>query len=222
VTLAAGVALAAGYFAWFRDSSIVAVTDVKVEGVSSADRDRIVGALTQAGKSMTTLHVRSDELAHAAASFPTVASVSASANFPHGLVIRVVERQPALVATSDDRQTAVAADGSLLPGLPVDDRLPEIAVDSVPEAGRLGGDALAEALAVGPAPAPLRPLITTVSLSDDYGVVATMRGGIELRLGTGRDAAAKWAAAAAILADPKLESASYVDVRVPQRPAVGP
>ena len=31
-------ALAIAYFAWFRDSSFVAVENVKVEGVSSTDR----------------------------------------------------------------------------------------------------------------------------------------------------------------------------------------
>ena len=53
------------------------------------------------------------------------------------------------------------------------------------------------------------------------GVTATMHGGIELRFGTAGAARAKWAAAAAILADRRLETLAYVDVRVPQRPAVG-
>ena len=49
-----------------------------------------------------------------------------------------------------------------------------------------------------------------------------MRGGIELRFGTRDRVRPKWAAVAAILADPQLTSlALYIDVRVPDRPAVG-
>ena len=48
-----------------------------------------------------------------------------------------------------------------------------------------------------------------------------MRGGIPIRFGTSELAARKWAAAAAVLADPKTETLTYVDVRVPERPALG-
>jgi hypothetical protein len=116
---------------------------------------------------------------------------------------------------------AVAADGLVLPGAKVKDRLPELPIDELPTSGSLSGEPLTEALAVGAAPAPLLPLIATASLSNDYGVVLTMRGGIELRFGTGDGADQKWAAVAAILADRHLTSLSYIDVRVPDRPAVG-
>jgi len=70
-------------------------------------------------------------------------------------------------------------------------------------------------------PEPLRPLIEDISYSEDYGVVMTMKGGIPIRFGPGARAEAKWAAAAAVLADPKLDALGYVDVRVPERPAAG-
>ena len=215
-------ALALAYFGWFRDSSLVAVHDVQVEGVNSADRQRIVAELTDAARGMTTLHVRTDRLQDAVRGFPEVASVSADASFPHGITIQVIERQPTLIVRAGDRQTPVAADGSLLPGARVADReLPKLRVDELPASGRLTGDPLREALAVGAAPAPLRPLIAGASVSGDYGVVVTMQGGIALRFGTRARVGQKWKAVAAILADPHLESVSYVDVRVPDRPAVG-
>ena len=146
------------YFGWFRDSSLVAVRDVEVEGVSSADSEQIVAELTDAAKGMTTLHVQTDGLADAVREFPSVASVSADASFPHGLTIEVVEHQPRLIARAGDRQVPVAADGSLLPGVRVgDEELPELPVDELPDSGRLSGDPLSEALAIGAAPAPLRP-----------------------------------------------------------------
>jgi hypothetical protein len=114
----------------------------------------------------------------------------------------------------------VAGDGWLLPGVESKD-LPRVAVDALPGSGRLGGDALSEARAVGAAPEALRPLIAGVGFSGDYGIVLTMRGGIELRFGGGGSLDRKWATVAAIIADPELTSLSYVDVRVPERPAVG-
>jgi cell division protein FtsQ len=214
--------LALTYFGWFRDSSLVAVRNVKVEGVSSsADHDRIVAALTDSARGMTTLHVQTDRLESAVRQFPTVASLTADTSLPHGITIQVIERQPKLIVRAGDRQMAVAGDGSVLPAVRVKERLPELRIDQLPSSGRLSGDPLAEALAIGAAPAPLLPLIASASASNDYGIVVTLRGGIELRFGTGDRADQKWAAVAAILADRHLTSLSYVDVRVPDRPAVG-
>jgi cell division protein FtsQ len=199
----------------------VAVRDVKVEGVTSSDRARIVAALTRTAEGMTTLHVQTDRLESAVRSFPTVASVTADSSFPHGLEIRVTERDPAVIVSDGDHQVAVAGDGSLLQGVDASGELPRLRLDSLPASGRLSGAPLAEASVVGAAPAPLRSLIAGVTSLHDYGVVVTMRGGIELRFGTPDRLDGKWAAAAAILADPSLTSASYVDVREPERPAVG-
>ena len=51
--------------------------------------------------------------------------------------------------------------------------------------------------------------------------VASLTGGIDLRFGTESQARAKWAAAAAVLADPEVTSLGYVDLQVPSRPAIG-
>lgn len=217
------MALAAAYLGWFRDSSFVAVEHVTVEGVSGSDQGRIVGALTASAERMTTLHLREDQLTAAVASFPTVASVSADPDFPHGLVIEVTERPPALIAEAGGKQVLVAADGTVLPGVEAADeeRLPRLALGELPASGLLEGEALEQALIIGAAPGPLAPLIEGVEHDDKYGVVIEMKGGIPIRFGTEGGAKAKWAAAAAILADPELTSASYLDVRVPSRPAAG-
>jgi len=219
VVLAAALAIA--YFAWLRDSSLVAIRDVRVEGVTSSDRGRIVAALTRAARQMTTLHLATDRLESAVRDMPTVVSVSADPSFPHGLTIHVAERLPVLIATDGDRSVPVAADGSLLGGVDAGGDLPKLGVDALPASGRLSGRALAEALVIGAAPAPLRPLIDTAGVSGPYGVVVTMSGGIQLRFGAAHNRQTKWAAAAAVLSDPALDTLTYVDVRVPQRPAVG-
>ena len=215
-------ALAIAYFAWFRHCSWVAVQDVKVEGVRSADREEITAALTKAAGGMTTLDVDASTLASAVSGFPVVASVSADASFPHGLTVRVTERRPVLLASDGDRQLAVAPDGSLLPDLNTGGMsLPTLHVDELPQAGRLGGQALEDTHVIAAAPRPLRPLIEGVANTSDYGIVVALRGGIDLRFGAASKARAKWAAAAAVLADPKVTSLGYVDLQVPSRPAIG-
>lgn len=218
-----GAALAAGYFLYLRDSSLVAVTDVKVAGVRSGETERIMAALTQAGEEMTTLHVETDRLEAAVAEFPTVESVRADASFPHGLRIEVTERPPAIVAQAGGREMPIAADGTLLAGVATSEELdlPVLQLQQLPESRKLEGEPLEQALAAGAAPEELRPLIEDVEYTKDYGVVVTVEGGIPIRFGPGARAEAKWAAAAAVLADPKLDSLSYVDVRVPERPAAG-
>ena len=222
VLLIIAVALAIAYFTWFRHSSFVAVQNVKVEGVTTPDRDRITAALTNAADGMTTLDVDAGRLASAVSGFPTVASVSADPSFPHGLTVHVTEQAPRLIATDGQRQVAVAADGSLLLGVDANESsLPLIHVDSLPSGDRLGGEPLAEARVLAAAPAPLRPLVEGASTTRDYGIVVTLRRGIGLRFGPASKPQSKWAAAAAVLADPKVTSLDYVDVRVPARPAIG-
>ena len=48
-----------------------------------------------------------------------------------------------------------------------------------------------------------------------------LREGPELFFGDARHLRAKWTAAVRILADPKAAGASYIDVRLPGRPAAG-
>lgn len=214
--------LSAGYVFWLRDSSLVAVTDVDVVGVTSGDTKQIVGELTRTGESMTTLHMQPEKIERAAAGFATIESVTVDPNFPHGLRIEVDERPPALVVSAAGRQVPVAGDGTVLAGVSVpEDELPVLEVSEIPTGGSLGGDPLEQALVAGAVPEPLRPLIEKVDMTTDYGVEITLRGEIPVRFGTGVRAEEKWGAAAAVLADPELEALTYVDVRIPERPAAG-
>ena len=224
VVAALALVLVGGYFAWLRNSSLVAVTEVEVGGLSSPDAPQIEEALTKAAADMTTLNVDQARLEKAVAGFPTVVSVSADPDLLHGLAITVNERPPALIAKAKDAEVPVSADGTLLTGLDLGEAaegFPVLPVDQLPGSGKLEGEALAQAMVLGGAPAPLRPLIEGIAIEGERGVEVTMRGDIPIRFGTSENAAAKWAAAAAVLSDPKLETLTYVDVRVPQRPAVG-
>ncbi|HSJ18817.1 MAG TPA: FtsQ-type POTRA domain-containing protein [Solirubrobacterales bacterium] len=221
LSVVAGIA-AVGYMLWLRDSSIVAVRDVSVTGVSSGDGREVRAALTDAARGMTTLHVRDDELRAAAAAFPTVESVSVDARFPNGLAIEVREREPVGVLEADGRDIPVAGDGTLLPGISTSGLdLPAIEASRVdPSADRVGEKALDEVRMLGAVPDPLRPLVERASV-DERGGVVELSNGIVLVFGDASELEAKWASAARILADRELGGLSYIDLRAPDRPAVG-
>jgi hypothetical protein len=73
----------------------------------------------------------------------------------------------------------------------------------------------------GGAPAVLRSRIANVTHRSNDGYVAELRDGPQLIFGPATRLRAKWAAAARVLADLEARGASYVDLRIPDRPAVG-
>jgi cell division protein FtsQ len=132
-----------------------------------------------------------------------------------------VPRATATIGTGSDA-VAVGPDGQVLAWLPLpeDSLLPYLPLGSVPEGGRLAGPVLEQARVLGAAPAALRPYIES-SYYGESGVDVKLRSGIELRFGDASRAAAKWKAAAAVLADPSITALDYVDLHAPRRPAVG-
>jgi cell division protein FtsQ len=216
--LAACLVLAAGFQFWLRDSPLVAVEDVKVTGLTTKDAARVRAALTSAAHTMTTLHVDQAGLERAIAAYPVVRTLEVEADFPHGLEIHVVEHRPAALVGG----LPVAGDGTVLRGLPVEGRLPEIDAR-----GKLDGDRLSDPAALhaaqvaGGAPAPLRGRLERIDVRAEEGIVVEIRDGPELIFGKARHVRAKWIAAVRILADPKAAGASYIDVRLPGRPAAG-
>lgn len=214
--------LAATYQLWFRNSSFVAVEKVTIEGVHGPEQEAVEAALSQAAGDMTTLNVDDEALEAAVAGFPTVVGVDGDADFPHDLALLVRERPPVLLATAGGESLPVAGDGTVLPGVDVSDlKIPSIGVDELPAQGRLSGDALQIARVMGPAPKALLELVEEISVGGEEGVQVTLRGGVPVWFGGSDDAAAKWDATAAILADPQIDTLTYVDVRVARRPSIG-
>jgi cell division protein FtsQ len=216
------VPLLAGGWMWLRHSSLVAVRGVQVTGVHGSNAHEIEAALTDAARHMSTLDVHTGALLAAAAPFRVVRDVRVTTSFPHGLKIRVIE-QPAVAAlTVAGTRTAVAADGVILgPGL-LSGSLPTLEGKGENAAsGRVGSAALLGALSIlGAAPAPFAKEIER-TYSSSKGLTVAMRGGLRVYFGDGSRPNAKWASLARVLADPSSAGATYVDVRVPERPAAG-
>jgi cell division protein FtsQ len=76
------------------------------------------------------------------------------------------------------------------------------------------------AAALAAAPPALRPRVRRVYLGPN-GLTLPLRNGPTLYFGGSERLRAKWIAAATVLADPTSTGATYVDVRLPERPAAG-
>lgn len=220
IALAVLLVLAAGYFLWLRDSSLVAVERVTVTGAEG--EPAVEAALAQAGMEMSTLNVDEDALRLAVADLPSVLSVDASPDFPRGLAIDVEVRRP-VAYLEDEGGTILAGDGVVLEtgaerpaGLPLLEAEPPM-----PDQPRAEGETLTLARVLAAAPAVLLPEVDEATVHEERGPVVTVGAGIELRFGDPSRAEAKWAAAAAVLSDPELDAATYIDLSVPARPVVG-
>ena len=218
IALAVCLVLAVGYRFWLRDSSFVTVEQVKVTGMTTKDAPRVRAALASAAHTMTTLHVRREVLEQAIAAYPVVRALDVRPDFPHGLAIHVIEYRPAALAGG----LPVAGDGTVLRGIPVEGSLPRIETTGAPHGNRLTDPAALHAARVaGTAPLALRPRLELIEMRAQDGIVVQMRDGPELIFGDATRARAKWIAATRVLADPEAEGASYIDVRLPGRPAAG-
>ena len=70
------------------------------------------------------------------------------------------------------------------------------------------------------APAALRAMVGRVYLGS-HGLTAPLRNGPTLYFGGAERLRAKWVSVARVLADPSSRGATYLDVRLPERPAAG-
>ena len=221
VAVALLVAVLGGVWMLGRDSSLVAVRTVRVLGTAPSAEPRIRDALEAAGKGMTTLHVREDALRRAVAGFPSVAGLQVRTDFPHGLIVEVRERRPVAVIASGDRLVGASGSGLLLSDIAAPDDVPEIAAAAPPAGTRVADRKLLSSLAVAEAaPVALRKRTTRIEWGA-RGLTAELEAGPPLIFGTADAAAAKWAGAARVLAEPSAAGATYLDLRVPGRVAAG-
>ena len=221
VCLVASPLLTGGWL-WLRDSSLVAVRHVRVTGAHGSEARAIAATLRSAARGMTTLDVNSAALRAAVASYPVVSALRTSTSFPHGLSIDVIE-QPAVATLSvSGAKTAIAANGVVLGPGSVSGSLPVLSGSALPAPGQRLHDAelLGAASVLGAAPAPLAKLVTR-AYSSGKGLTLVMRSGLLAYFGDATLAHAKWLSLVRVLADPSSAGASYIDVRLPERPAAG-
>jgi len=218
--VAALVLLLAGWF-WLRDSSLVAVRTVEISGIDGAPGARVRAALEEAARSMTTLHVRQDALDTAAEPYAIVKRIDVTTDFPHTMRIHVVTNVAVGAIVIDGRRIAVTSDGTILQDVIASAALPEIPLRSTPGGPRLTERAAVTAVkALGAAPSALRTRVEAVRTTAAGGLELQLAHGPLLVFGSPERLDAKWAAAAAVLADQESAGASTINVSAPERPAV--
>ncbi len=222
VILIASALLLGGGWLWLRDSTLVAVKKVNITGVTGPDAFQIRSALRAAADNMTTLDVRVGQLKTAVAPFPAVKDLRVSAQFPHGLRIRVIEHVPVGAVVVGGRTIPVAGDGTLLRDLNAPASLPTIPLRVAPGGARLTeSDALNAVQVLAAAPERLLVRISEVTTVAPHGLVAQVRNGPAIYFGDPDRLVAKWLSAATVLADSGSAGAVYIDVTVPGRPVAG-
>jgi cell division protein FtsQ len=221
VAACAGVlVLLGGAWLWLRDSSLVAVRHVDVTGLSGSQAPRVRAALEEAARDMTTLHVRDKQLRTAVAPYPAVQSIEAHADFPHRLRVVVHEHVAVGALTAGSDRVAVAADGTVLRGSSTSG-LPVIAVGAAPSGDIVSDRRAQRAIALlAAAPSALRAKVERV-YAGPRGLTAPLTSGPVLYFGGPERLRAKWTAAARVLADRSSAGATYLDIRLPERPAAG-
>jgi cell division protein FtsQ len=214
--------LLGGGWLWLRHSSLVAVQHVRVSGVHGSEAHAIEVALTGAAKRMSTLDVSTSKLRAAVASYPVVGDVRVHTSFPHGLSIEVIEQSPVATLTAGGMKTAVAADGVVLGETHASSSLPMLTseVQLTPGEHVRAPALLGELTVLGAAPKALAKSAER-AYSGSKGLTLVMHGGVRVYFGDASRPHAKWASLVRVLADPGSVGASYVDVRVPERPAAG-
>lgn len=216
------VPLLGGGWLWFRNSSLVSVRHVHITGVEGIDGVEIRTALDDAAARMTTLNFSAAALRPAVAQYPIVGALRVRTSFPHTVSIMVTERPPVAVLLSSGQRTAVAADGTVLGPAMLSSSLPTINVSVDPAQGvHLHESSALAALAVlAAAPAQLERYVVRAYTGPE-GLTLAMRNGLLVYFGNATRPHAKWLSLARVLVSPSAAGASYVDVRLPERPAAG-
>jgi cell division protein FtsQ len=211
--------LVLGFFG-LRNSPLVAVTHVRVSGVHGLYAAQISTALAVAARRQSTMVVDLRKLRAAVAQFGVVRDLRVSSGFPHTLRIGVIEQLPVATLTAAGQRAAVAGDGTVLGAGVSSVGTPQISVPAVPYRHVSDPQLLSELEALAPAPEPLLRRVGRI-LFGPQGLTIVMRNGLPLYFGDSSLARDKWIAAALVIGDPGSVGATYIDVRLPDRPAAG-
>ncbi|CAB4863299.1 MAG: hypothetical protein F2799_01515 [Actinobacteria bacterium] len=208
--------LLGGLFLLVSSSSLSAVKKVEIHGLSGDRASRVKAAAL----GQSTLSFDEGPLRYAAAGHPPVKTLTVKTHFPDSVEVSVALYRPvAAVGLDANSMQAVAGDGTVLPDVPTAG-LPSIE-------GRVVGGVVRDRfvkqalMVLDQAGRSFRTRIDSLASDPKFGLYAVMTRGPKIYFGDSSDARAKWAAIAQVLSDIATRGATYVDVRVAHRPAVG-
>lgn len=218
-TAAALATLGLGGWLLLRDSSFFAVNDVTIVGLSADAQPIVAAQLEAAARSQTTTDFNVAALRAAVAQYTLIDGLTARTRGSHGVTITIDERRTAVRLDVGGAIMPLDSSGAVISGLRRAPRVATVRSAHLPVGGRSHDPFVALALRVlGAAPAPLRARV--ISLTVPHGQLTVyLHRGPRLIFGDASLPHAKWDAAAAVLSDHWSIGASYVDVRIPSRPA---
>jgi cell division protein FtsQ len=217
--LLAALGLTLGWL-WFRDSSFAAVERVPVTGTGSSESQQVREALESAGLQLSTLRVDEEALQQAVEPFASVADLRIRADFPHDLLVEVIEHEPVAAVKTGGSTVPATGGGMLLDGVRAED-LPSVTTKAPLDGRRVTDDRTLAALRVAAAaPLELRGRAERLTFGP-AGLTLELNEGPKLIFGSGGDAETKWRAAARVLAEESSRGATYLDLRVPTLVAAG-
>lgn len=220
VLLAVGVlALVAG-IAWaLLLSPLLAldVAEVSVTGVgegTTVPREDVMALVEErAGTPLTRLDTGA--LAQDVQAITTVRSVTVVREWPRGLSVEVVPREPVAAATAEEGLVLLDADGVVVgTAEKAPEGLPRV---TVPLEGERAGQTLSAVLTVlAELPAELRAEVDTAGAANPASITLTLTDGAEVLWGSVEESELK----AAVLAVLREREASVYDVTVPRAPTL--
>ena len=223
------VLVAAGLYGLARETSMFAVSTIRVEGAAPAVAAEVQRELRRYdGRSLVGVDATSVE--NRLAALPSVRSATVDRAFPHTLLVHVVPELPVAVLRRGVDSFLVSARGRVIAPIPrgTQRTLPRIwlpASTNIELGSFLGGEdgglaARSLAAFVGSG----FPDRVTFVRALDGQITLGLRGGLEIRLGAPVDLRLKIAIAHAILpslARPGAGGPTYLDIAVPERPVAG-
>jgi cell division protein FtsQ len=225
------VLIAVVLFLWLRSSDVFAVREVTVTTPQRVTEEEIAGA-TAGALGVSLLRLSTGSIEEALLTLPYVRSAEVYRRFPNTLDVRLEEYEPIArlqvqsgaiwLVTEDGRALEKAAPprGSGLPLVvpagtvsPVaGEQLSEVIVDALPLAVLLHTEEIGDKL----------PAVERIVLSAGGSITIELKGGAELRLGDTTGLERKLTVAIRIFQQclSHDETVEYVNVTVPERPAV--
>lgn len=206
-------------------SPLLRVRAVEVAGAEHTQVDEVVGA-AQLGDGDNLLLLSSDEVIRNVGALPWISSVEVDRMLPGTVRIRIEERRPALVLSLGAARWTIDAHGRVLESGTARSDLPVLAGVQVgtvsPGVDLKTADATGAMRVWRSLPAGLARDMEAIFAPTVERITLVLADGTQVRYGAPESMAAKNEVLRALLAQLEAEGslATYIDIRVPSRPAV--
>ncbi len=198
-------------------SSLFDVQDVEVEGAVYTDEEALAGIVEDL-RGSPVLRIDTDDVERQVEQIPWVRDARVTTDFPHGVKIEILERQPALAFEGEDGRHRVIDDEGrvldVLDGQPVEYLQLTSSERPALAAGQFAPEGFGAAASLVQALTPrMSARAESVSVAPDGSDLRlTLRGGTEVRFGAAEDLIVKLVRLQTVLEEHAGEPLSVIDV----------